>query len=183
MLVAAPTGSGKTVVAEYAIDAAIADGARAFYTAPVKALSNQKYHDLVERLGTDRVELLYLHAPDPVTPLAESAGELKQLMDEGKTRAVGVSNVSLAQLHEFAAVCPVAAVQPPYNLLQRELRRRFPHAALFIATVSDDWQPGYFPERSVYGLGIYQEEIALVAPGSLELLIERIASELEALTR
>ena len=47
VLVAAPTGSGKTVVAEYAIDAALADGRRAFYTAPIKALSNQKYHDLV----------------------------------------------------------------------------------------------------------------------------------------
>ena len=58
VLVAAPTGSGKTVVAEYAIDAAIADGARAFYTAPVKALSNQKYHDLVERLGAHQVGLL-----------------------------------------------------------------------------------------------------------------------------
>jgi ATP-dependent RNA helicase HelY len=58
VLVAAPTGSGKTVVAEYAIDAAIADGKRAFYTAPIKALSNQKYHDLVERLGPQQVGLL-----------------------------------------------------------------------------------------------------------------------------
>ncbi len=58
VLVAAPTGSGKTVVAEYAIDAAVADGRRAFYTAPIKALSNQKYHDLVERLGPQNVGLL-----------------------------------------------------------------------------------------------------------------------------
>ncbi len=58
MLVAAPTGSGKTVVAEYAIDVAIADGHRAFYTAPIKALSNQKYHDLVARLGPQNVGLL-----------------------------------------------------------------------------------------------------------------------------
>jgi len=58
VLVAAPTGSGKTVVAEYAIDAALADGNRAFYTAPIKALSNQKYHDLVARLGPHRVGLL-----------------------------------------------------------------------------------------------------------------------------
>lgn len=58
VLVAAPTGSGKTVVAEYAIDAAIADHKRAFYTAPIKALSNQKYHDLVERLGPQVVGLL-----------------------------------------------------------------------------------------------------------------------------
>jgi len=58
VLVAAPTGSGKTVVAEYAIDVAIAGGHRAFYTAPIKALSNQKYHDLVERLGPQNVGLL-----------------------------------------------------------------------------------------------------------------------------
>lgn len=75
----------------------------------------------LQRLGTDRVELLYLHAPDPSVPIAESAGELKRLLDEGKTRAVGASNVSVAQLREFAAACPVAAVQPYYNLLQREI--------------------------------------------------------------
>lgn len=58
VLVAAPTGSGKTVVAEYAIAAALADGKRAFYTAPIKALSNQKYHDLAALLGPHRVGLL-----------------------------------------------------------------------------------------------------------------------------
>jgi ATP-dependent RNA helicase HelY len=58
VLVAAPTGSGKTVVAEYAIDVAIAQGKRAFYTAPIKALSNQKYHDLATRLGPQNVGLL-----------------------------------------------------------------------------------------------------------------------------
>jgi ATP-dependent RNA helicase HelY len=58
VLVAAPTGSGKTVVAEYGIAAALADGRRAFYTAPIKALSNQKYMDLCRVHGTDRVGLL-----------------------------------------------------------------------------------------------------------------------------
>ena len=58
VLVAAPTGSGKTVVAEYAIDLALAEGGTAFYTAPIKALSNQKYNDLVRRLGPERVGLL-----------------------------------------------------------------------------------------------------------------------------
>ncbi len=58
VLVAAPTGSGKTVVAEYAIESARLAGRRAFYTAPVKALSNQKYHDLVARYGRDHVGLL-----------------------------------------------------------------------------------------------------------------------------
>src|SRR5699024_342542 len=58
VLVAAPTGAGKTVVAEHAIDAALAVGRRAFYTTPIKALSNQKFTDLVARHGKDTVGLL-----------------------------------------------------------------------------------------------------------------------------
>ncbi len=58
VLVAAPTGSGKTLVAEYAIERALAKGGRAFYTTPLKALSNQKYHDLARAYGAERVGLL-----------------------------------------------------------------------------------------------------------------------------
>ncbi|HLH99647.1 MAG TPA: DEAD/DEAH box helicase [Acidimicrobiales bacterium] len=58
VVVAAPTGSGKTVVAEYAVATALAAGAKAFYTTPLKALSNQKYLDLVDRHGADTVGLL-----------------------------------------------------------------------------------------------------------------------------
>ena len=58
VLVAAPTGSGKTVVAEHAVAEALATGGKAFYTAPIKALSNQKYADFVRRSGPERVGLL-----------------------------------------------------------------------------------------------------------------------------
>jgi len=58
VVVAAPTGSGKTVIAEHAIDRALAVGRRAFYTAPIKALSNQKFADLSMRIGRTRVGLL-----------------------------------------------------------------------------------------------------------------------------
>ncbi len=75
----------------------------------------------LSRLGTDHVELYYLHAPDPKIPLADSAGALRRLLEEGKIRSVGVSNVTLAQVQEFAAVCPLTAIQPPYNMLQREI--------------------------------------------------------------
>jgi ATP-dependent RNA helicase HelY len=58
VLVAAPTGSGKTVVAEHAVASALRDGRKAFYTTPIKALSNQKYNDLVRVHGARNVGLL-----------------------------------------------------------------------------------------------------------------------------
>lgn len=58
VIVCAPTGSGKTAVAEYAIHRALKAGQRAFYTTPLKALSNQKYHDFCELFGEDAVGLL-----------------------------------------------------------------------------------------------------------------------------
>lgn len=75
----------------------------------------------LRRLNTDRIDLHYLHAPDPNVPLAESAAALKGLLDSGKIRSVGVSNFSLAQLAEFHAICPISAYQPYYNMLQREI--------------------------------------------------------------
>lgn len=58
VLVCAPTGAGKTVVGEFAVSLALRQGTRCFYTTPIKALSNQKYHDLVEAHGEDAVGLL-----------------------------------------------------------------------------------------------------------------------------
>jgi aryl-alcohol dehydrogenase-like predicted oxidoreductase len=77
----------------------------------------------LRRLNTDYVDLLYLHAPDPATPVAESAGGLRQLVESGKTRSVGASNLSVAQLEEFHSVCPLSAFQPAYNMLQRQIER------------------------------------------------------------
>src|ERR1051325_3553942 len=58
VLVCAPTGAGKTVVGEFAVHLALAQGLKCFYTTPIKALSNQKYSDLVDRHGADAVGLL-----------------------------------------------------------------------------------------------------------------------------
>jgi aryl-alcohol dehydrogenase-like predicted oxidoreductase len=77
----------------------------------------------LRRLGVDHVELLYLHAPDPEIPIEDSAVALAELRQEGKTRAVGVSNVTPQQLACFHAVCPVDCIQPPYNMLQRQAER------------------------------------------------------------
>ena len=77
----------------------------------------------LQRLGTDRVELYYLHAPDKNVPIADSAGAIRRLVESGKTLSAGASNCSLEQLKEFHAVCPLAAVQLPYNMLQRDIER------------------------------------------------------------
>ncbi|AZA11413.1 DEAD/DEAH box helicase [Corynebacterium gerontici] len=58
VLVCAPTGAGKTIVGEFAVSLALSRGTKCFYTTPIKALSNQKFHDLVETHGAENVGLL-----------------------------------------------------------------------------------------------------------------------------
>ncbi len=77
----------------------------------------------LERLGTDHVDLLYLHCPDPNVPIEESAGELRRIMEAGKARAIGLSNAKLDLMKRFAAVCPLSACQLHFNMLQREIER------------------------------------------------------------
>lgn len=77
----------------------------------------------LSRLGTDRVELYYLHAPDPAISVAESAGAIKELLQQGKVLAAGASNCDIQQLQEFVSVCPLTAVQMPFNMLQQGIQR------------------------------------------------------------
>lgn len=67
-----------------------------------------------------------------------------------------------------------------YNILQRELRHRFPRVALVVMTLMDGGRVAYLPTADTYGKGLYQEKIALLAPGSLERLIDEVAAELSA---
>ncbi len=77
----------------------------------------------LRRLATDRVDLLYLHAPDPTVAVEESATALRRLVEAGKTRYVGVSNLTVEQMDRFQRECPIVAVQPPYNMLQRQIEK------------------------------------------------------------
>jgi hypothetical protein len=65
-----------------------------------------------------------------------------------------------------------------YNLLQTELRRRFPDRIIIVASIAADWGASYLPPRELYDTGIYQESIAIVAAGSLEQLIEAVAERI-----
>ncbi len=71
----------------------------------------------LERLRTDRVDLLYYHRPDGVTPLAETIGAMEELVREGKARAIGCSNLDAAQLAEVGP--RIVALQNHYSLLER----------------------------------------------------------------
>jgi len=75
--------------------------------------------DSLRRLGTDFIDLYQVHWPDTRTPIAETAELLAGFQREGKVRALGVSNFSVAQMEEFRAVTPLASNQPPYNLFDR----------------------------------------------------------------
>ena len=75
----------------------------------------------LRRLRTDVIDLYQVHWPDLETPIAETAGALDDLRREGKVRAIGVSNHSPAQMDAFRAQTRLDAVQPPYNLFEREI--------------------------------------------------------------
>ncbi len=78
----------------------------------------------LERLGVETIDLYQCHWPDPSTPIAETMGELVRLRDEGKIRAIGVSNFSVEQLEETRralGAVPLASHQPHYSALDRSI--------------------------------------------------------------
>ena len=81
----------------------------------------KEIEDSLRRLRTDYIDLYQVHWPDLETPIAETARTLADLRRQGKIRAIGVSNYSPAQMDAFRAVASLDAVQPPYNLFEREI--------------------------------------------------------------
>ena len=81
----------------------------------------QEIEDSLRRLRTDVIDLYQVHWPDIETPFTETARTLEALRREGKIRAIGVSNFSPAHMEAFRRVTRLDAVQPPYNLFEREI--------------------------------------------------------------
>ncbi len=101
VLVAAPTGSGKTVVGEFAVHLALAAGRKCFYTTPIKALSNQKYADLVRRYGQAKVGLLTgdnsVNGEAPVVVMTTEV--LRNMLYAGSGTLAGLGYVVLDEVH------------------------------------------------------------------------------------
>ena len=87
------------------------------------AFLKQAVEESLKRLQTDYIDLFYIHFPDEHTPKDEAVGALKQLKDEGKIRAIGVSNFSIEQLKEANKDGYVDVYQGEYNLLQRSAEK------------------------------------------------------------
>jgi aryl-alcohol dehydrogenase-like predicted oxidoreductase len=75
----------------------------------------------LKALGTDYIDLLQVHWPDPKTPFSETAGALADLVRAGKIRHVGVSNFDAEQMEGFSSTLPVETLQPPYHLFRRDI--------------------------------------------------------------
>src|SRR5881227_2417837 len=104
VLVCAPTGAGKTVVGEFAVHLALAAGQKCFYTTPIKALSNQKYNDLVERYGAERVGLLTGdNAVNGEAPIVVMTTEvLRNMLYAGSTSLTDLGYVVMDEVHYLA---------------------------------------------------------------------------------
>jgi aryl-alcohol dehydrogenase-like predicted oxidoreductase len=75
--------------------------------------------DSLRRLQTDVIDLYQVHWPDPLVPIEETADAMRRLYEQGRIRAIGVSNFSVEQMERFRKVAPLHAAQPPYNLFER----------------------------------------------------------------
>jgi len=104
VLVAAPTGAGKTIVGEFAVHLALHQGRKAFYTTPIKALSNQKYNDLVRRHGPERVGLLTgdtsINSHAPVVVMTTEV--LRNMLYAGSTALENLGYVVMDEVHYLA---------------------------------------------------------------------------------
>ncbi|BDR53018.1 helicase [Bombiscardovia nodaiensis] len=104
LLVAAPTGAGKTIVADFAVFLAQERNVKAFYTTPVKALSNQKYHDLVDQYGESRVGLLTgdtsINAEADIVVMTTEV--LRNMLYERSTTLNALRYVILDEVHYLA---------------------------------------------------------------------------------
>ena len=144
VLVAAPTGAGKTIVGEFAVHLALVSGRKAFYTTPIKALSNQKYADLVRRYGAANVGLLTgdssVNGEAPIVVMTTEV--LRNMMYAGSPTLVGLGYVVMDEVHYLAdrfrgAVWEEVIIHLPPDVLVVSLSATVSNAEEFGAWLSD----------------------------------------------
>ncbi|MFE4449896.1 aldo/keto reductase [Streptomyces sp. NPDC056796] len=95
----------------------------------------------LRRLGTDVIDLYYMHRRDPLVPLAESVGAMAELVRQGKVKQLGLSEVTGAELREAHAVHPIAALQSEWSLFSRDVERSAVPAAAELGVTLVPYSP------------------------------------------
>ncbi len=169
VLVAAPTGSGKTVIGEFAVHLALATGRKCFYTTPIKALSNQKYADLVARYSAARVGLLTgdnsINGEAPIVVMTTEV--LRNMLYAGSLTLAGLGYVVLDEVHYLAdrlrgAVWEEVIIQLPEPV----------QVVALSATVSNAEEFGEWLEQVRGGTAVVVDEVRPV-PLSQHVLVGR----------
>jgi aryl-alcohol dehydrogenase-like predicted oxidoreductase len=83
----------------------------------------REIEDSLRRLRTTYIDIYQVHWPDPLVPIEETAETMSLLYQQGKIRAIGVSNYSPQQMQQFRAAAPLHTDQPPYNLFERQIEQ------------------------------------------------------------
>jgi aryl-alcohol dehydrogenase-like predicted oxidoreductase len=91
------------------------------YRNATRARIMEEIDESLRRLRTDYIDIYQVHWPDPLVPIEETAEAMRTLYEQGKIRAVGVSNFSVAQMERFRQVAPLHVLQSPYNLFERAI--------------------------------------------------------------
>jgi len=91
------------------------------YRNATRARIMQEVDDSLRRLRTDYIDIYQVHWPDPLVPVEETAETMRLLYEQGKIRAIGVSNFSVAEMERFRKVAPLHVLQAPYNLFERAI--------------------------------------------------------------
>jgi aryl-alcohol dehydrogenase-like predicted oxidoreductase len=91
------------------------------YRNATRARIMEEIAESLRRLRTDYIDIYQVHWPDPLVPIEETAEAMRTLYEQGKIRAVGVSNFSVAQMERFRQVAPLHVLQSPYNLFERAI--------------------------------------------------------------
>ncbi|HEX3368794.1 MAG TPA: aldo/keto reductase [Candidatus Cybelea sp.] len=105
----------------------VADGTRGVDGSPANA--KRVADESLQRLGIDVIDLYYQHRRDPAVPIEETVGAMKELVEEGKVRYLGLSEVSADSLRRANAVYPISALQSEYSLWERGVEERILPAA------------------------------------------------------
>jgi len=141
VLVCAPTGAGKTVVGEFAVHLALAQGKKCFYTTPIKALSNQKFGDLVARYGGERVGLLTgdtaVNGTAPVVVMTTEV--LRNMLYAGSPALVDLGYVVMDEVHYLADRFRGAVWEEVIIHLPRDVRLVSLSATVSNAEEFGDW--------------------------------------------